>query len=215
MFRFYVRILCSDFFTTCSDFMFGFYVQSLCSYFMFCSEFSGFMFRSLAGMTRILAVYPILQGVAWFSSPPCPIQIPTSETARYGCTGLGICTSFACHVCWEGATPATLKLDTRSGLNMYAKCYWAFQSHVIRSYTSPGLPVHHQATCTGQHTAETQTKIFFRTQFGLSFDRKGWAELVCVCVCQGVFTMGWWVAVMGRGFTARDATNNKTCVSGV
>ena len=81
---FYVRILCSDFFTTCSDFMFGFYVQSLCSYFMFCSEFSGFMFRSLAGMTRILAVYPILQGVAWFSSPPAPSKSPPLKRQGMG-----------------------------------------------------------------------------------------------------------------------------------
>ena len=217
MFGFYVRILCSDFMFGFFYNMFGFYVQILCSDFMFgffynmfgfyvrilCSEFMFIfyvLFRVFGFYVQILSRndshtrgLPHLARGGLGSPPPCPIQIPTSETARYGCTGLGICTSFACHVCWEGATPATLKLDTRSGLNMYAKCYWAFQSHVIRSYTSPGLPVHHQATCTGQHTAETQTKIFSRTQFGLSFDRKGWAELVCVSVRGYLWWDGGWL----------------------
>ena len=100
MLGFYVRILCSDF-------MFGFYVRILCPDFMFgiyvriflqhvrilCSEFMfifyvlfrvGFMFRSLAGMTRILAVYPILQGVGLVLLPPAPSKSPPLKRQGMG-----------------------------------------------------------------------------------------------------------------------------------
>ena len=207
--------------------MFGFYVRILCSEFMFIFyvlfRVFGFYVQILSRNDSHTRGLPHLARSALSSPLPCPIQIPTSETARYGrtvYTELGICTSFACHVCCEGAqhhTTATLKFHTRSGLNMYAKCYllWKPSSHASYGPTLVPLPVHRQATSTGQHTAETQIRTIFRTQFGLSFDRRGVSEAsVCVSVRRG-FVTGWWVAVMRRGFTSRDARNNKTYVSGV